>query len=162
MPLNVDVPARLRDQARSRDAMGSPFYGALLESAADDFILRGPSYRVLSTPNVEKLSLLGIRFMAAVHYLALDDAEELRKHFPSTGGDVNAAAVWPVMQDVLSAREGDIRRLLHRVPQTNEGGKINAALRWILADFGGHGLTASNLRDRGERRAESTLGLVLL
>jgi hypothetical protein len=98
--------------------MGSPLYGTLLERAAAEYRNGGRVKRVLDVD--PSRSLLGIRLLGALHYLALAGDAALAAHFPSTGGDGDAAALWEIAGDRMTSDAETIEALIDRTPQTNE------------------------------------------
>ena len=69
MPARRDeVAGWLRFQARGCAALGSPFYGSLLDSATADLEAGGPVWDVLGELEGEsEWSALALRLMAAMH-----------------------------------------------------------------------------------------------
>jgi hypothetical protein len=124
----------LRFQARGCAELGSPFYAALLESAADDLKGQGPVSEVLEEFEAEsESSALALRFMAAVHRLVLQDRlPQLAPHYPSVGGDGDPALAWPLFRDALAEHATEIRLLVGRGCQTNEVGRSAALLGGFL------------------------------
>jgi hypothetical protein len=124
----------LRFQARGCAELGSPFYAALLESAADDLKGKGPVSEVLEEFAAEpESSALALRFMAAVHRLVLQDRlPSLAPHYPSVGGDGDAAIAWPLFRDALAEHATEIRGLIGHGCQTNEVGRSAALLGGFL------------------------------
>lgn len=98
--------------------MGSALYGELLALAADDYRAGGTVAAVLDA-DVSR-SRLGIRLMAALHYLALAGDAELAARFPSTGGDGDAGALWAVARRRFASEATIVEALIGRTPQTNE------------------------------------------
>jgi hypothetical protein len=98
--------------------MGSRLYGALLERAAADYRGGRPVARVLDAD--ASRSRLGIRLMAAMHYLALAGDAGLAAHFPSTGGDGDADALWSAATARFASEAETFEALMERTPQTNE------------------------------------------
>jgi hypothetical protein len=125
---------RLRRQAAWCAELGSPLYGSLLESAADDLELEGPVMDVLSGfENEPGAAALALRLMGAVHKLVLEDAvPDLAVRYPSTGGDGDAAAAWPVFRQAVADHRDRIRALLASGCQTNEVGRSAALLGGFL------------------------------
>ncbi|HKB18311.1 MAG TPA: DUF2332 domain-containing protein [Candidatus Dormibacteraeota bacterium] len=135
MPASRDEIADwLRFQARGCAALGSPFYGSLLESATADLEAGGPVWDVLGGMDGEsKWSALALRLMAAVHRLVLlDDLPALAPRYPSVGGDGDAVAAWPLFRAALVDRGDEIARLVRRPCQTNEVGRSAALLGGFL------------------------------
>ena len=135
MPPDADrLSRRLRRQAAWCAELGSPLYASLLEAAADDLETGGPMIDVLSGFEEESgAAALALRLMGAVHRLVLeDDLPELAERYPSTGGDGDATAAWPVFRDALTAHRERIRALLASGCQTNEVGRSAALLGGFL------------------------------
>jgi hypothetical protein len=136
MQRDRDVPDRLMRMAHSCAEMGSPLYGALLARAVQEYRAGGPVKRVLDA-NAER-SRLGLRLMAALHYLALSGDEELAAHYPSTGGDGDAGALWTVATDRFVRDAETIEALMDRTLQTNEPARampLMAGYCWLAARF---------------------------
>jgi hypothetical protein len=114
--------------------MGSPFYADLLERMADDVFAGGPVGRFLAgqlDTNYEEA--VPLRFLGGVHRLVLAGrAPELAAHFPSVGGDGDAAAAWPALLSVLDRHADAVRDALTRPPQTNEVGRSAALVGGFL------------------------------
>ncbi len=135
MPAAREVLARrLAFQAAACFELGSPFYGALLESAVLDLEVEGPVWRVLDGFEGESgWAAIALRLMGAAHRLVLGgNVPELARHYPTTGGDGDAAAAWPVLSDVLEHHRDEIRELVGRGCQTNEVGRSAALLGGFL------------------------------
>lgn len=135
MPDPRDVLAqRLRRQAAWCSELGSPLYASLLESSATDLEQGGPVWDVLEGFRDEPgTSALALRFLAAVHRLVLDDTlPELAKHYPSTGGDGDAATAWPVFRNALVEQRERLRELISHGCQTNEVGRSAALIGGFL------------------------------
>jgi hypothetical protein len=128
------LESRLRFQATGCAELGSPFYAALLESAADDLKSKGPVWELLAEFAAEpEWSALALRMMAAIHRLVLQDRLPfLTSHYPSVGGDGDASMAWPLFQDALIEHLAEIRRLIGRGCQTNEVGRSAALLGGFL------------------------------
>ena len=129
-----EIEGWLRVQAKGCIVLGSPFYGALLESAADDLNREGPVWELLREFEGEsESSALALRFMAAVHRLVLQDRlPQLTSHYPSVGGDGDAVTGWPLFRDALAEHGTEIRQLIGRGCQTNEVGRTAALLGGFL------------------------------
>jgi hypothetical protein len=105
--------------------VGSDFYGALERDLADDVEAGGPSWSVLEahagTPHEDALAL---RLLGGVHRMVLSgEAPDLARHYPSTGGDGDAAAAWWHLRDLLADPPPAVLDALTRPPQTNEVGR---------------------------------------
>jgi len=128
------LAGRLRWQAQSCAELGSPFYASLLESAAADLETGGPVWDVLAGYESEdEWAALALRLMGAVHRLVLDETlPELAPHYPSVGGDGDAAIAWPLFKQALVDQAAEIRRMTARACQTNEVGRSAALLGGFL------------------------------
>ncbi len=128
------LAGRLRWQAQGCAQLGSPFYASLLESAATDLESSGPVSAVLDGYEAEhEWAALALRLMGAVHRLVLNETlPELAPHYPSVGGDGDAAAAWPLFRRALIDHQATIRRLTARGCQTNEVGRSAALLGGFL------------------------------
>lgn len=128
------LATRLRRQAAWCSALGSPLYEALLEASADDLEAEGPVWDVLSGFEEEGgTSALSLRFMGAVHRLVLDGTlPELARHYPSTGGDGDPSATWPVLRRALLDHKLRLQSLIAGGCQTNEVGRSAALLGGFL------------------------------
>jgi hypothetical protein len=125
---------RLQRQASWCDDLGSPFYGSLLRSAAQDLNAEGAVWGVLSGFEAEEGSAaLALRLMGAVHRLVLTGKlPDLARRYPSVGGDGDAIAAWPVFRKALVASRSELRLLLPGGCQTNEVGRSAALLGGFL------------------------------
>jgi hypothetical protein len=132
--LRETLAKRLRMQARWCAQLGSPLYASLLESAAQDLESEGPVWDVLQGFGSEPpTSALALRFMASVHRLVLDGTvPDLARHYPSTGGDGDAAAAWPLFRQALVDHQSTVHELIKRGCQTNEVGRSAALLGGFL------------------------------
>lgn len=124
-----------RLQAQHCARLGSPFYGVLLERAADDIDADGPVAAVLAGyPHQPILSAMALRLAGAVHRLVLTGAEPaLARHYPSAGGDGDADSDWPEFRAVLARREIELRRaVVTEGVQTNEVARTAALICGFL------------------------------
>lgn len=128
------VVVRLRRQAAWCAALGSPLYASLLEASASDVVDGGPAWLVLERFAEEPgASALTLRLMGAAHRLVLlDILPDLARHYPSTGGDGDAAAAWPAFRKALADHHDEIQTLVARGCQTNEVGRTAALLGGFL------------------------------
>lgn len=124
----------VRFQAKGCADLGSPFYAALLESAAEDLESGGAVWDALTGfENESEWSALALRLMGGVHRLVLQGRlPELEPHYPSVGGDGDASAAWPPFRDALREHRQEIRQLVARGCQTNEVGRSAALLGGFL------------------------------
>jgi hypothetical protein len=135
LPARAEVLARwIRFQAQGCAELGSPFYASLLESAAADLEIGGPVLDALSGfDNETEWSVLALRLMGAVHRLVLQGRlPQLEPHYPSVGGDGDAAVAWPLFRGALREHGPEIRRSIGRGCQTNEVGRCAALLGGFL------------------------------
>ena len=125
---------RLRRQAAGCAELGSPLYASLLEKAASDLEGEGVVWKVLAGFDHESAwAALALRMMGAVHRMVLlDELPELAPHYPSTGGDGDSEAAWPIFKEALAERRDEFRRLMARGCQTNEVGRSAALLGGFL------------------------------
>ena len=128
------LAARLRRQAAWCARDGSPLYASLLERSAHDLEVEGPVWDILTGFEEEPgRSAVALRFMAAVHRLVLDDTlPELARHYPSTGGEGDPHATWPIFRQALIDRRDEVRALVANRCQTNEVGRSAALLGGFL------------------------------
>ena len=123
------LAARFRWQAVWCGSLGSPFYEFLLTRAASDLESRGIVWRTLEPYADEPATFTHhLRLMGSVHRLVLaGEAPALAAHYPSAGGDGDAAAAWPVFKELLAEREIPLPPV-----QTNEVGRSAALLGGFL------------------------------
>ena len=128
------LAAHLRWQAGWCATGGSPLYAFLLDKAASDAEVRGPVWQVLAgLEDMPNGAVLGLRFMSAMHRLALDDSlPELASRYPSTGGEGDAEATWPVFRQAVIDRRDEVRALAEKRCQTNEVGRCAPLLGGFL------------------------------
>ncbi len=102
--------------------LDSPFYGGLMDACLEDVRSGGVIAGLLDDWSGDPLrGFLPLRLFGAVHRLVLGgDAPELAGFYPTTGGDGDAAAAWPVFRRVVESHAEAIRPVLERFPQTNE------------------------------------------
>ncbi len=129
------VDEGLHAQAVVCAAYGSPFYGVLLDEAAKDYRNRGPVRAFFNAdPRRSAASRIGIRLAGALQLRALDgSAPALAAHFPSTGGDGDAAAAWREARRLLAEQAERFGELFDRTPQTNEVARSMPLLGGLLA-----------------------------
>lgn len=136
--IDAGVRSRLallaREQARSFEQLGSPFYAVLYGFVADDIADGGPIAALLAPyVDVPFGATLGMRLLGGVHRLVLEgEADDLAKHYPSTDGDGDAEAAWPKFRELVAVREEELEPYLRRSPQTNEVGRSAALVGGFL------------------------------
>ena len=121
----TEVEERLLWQAEWCERLGSPLYAGLLRRAADDRHSGGPVRQVLLAHEKQPSgAALGLRFLGAVHRLALaGKAPEIARRYPSCGGDGDLDGAWDAVRDALAARPDDVSNLVGFPVQTNEVGR---------------------------------------
>jgi hypothetical protein len=121
MPASDALTELLDGHVAVAEAAGSRFYAALLERMRDDAAAGGPVRAALHGHEHDRIDEWdGFRLLAGVHRLVLaGDADELRKHFPSTGGDGDAAAAWPAIQALIASGRAELVEALAHPLQTN-------------------------------------------
>jgi len=124
----------LRHQAKGCAELGSPFYAALLESAAADVEAGGVVWDALAGFEGESGSAaVALRLMGAVHRLVLQGRlPQLAPRYPSAGGVGDASAAWPGLREALHDQRSEIRQLVARGCQTNEVGRSAALVGAFL------------------------------
>lgn len=129
------VESALRSQAQACDVMGSPLYGFILDRLArgDD---GGGVLKLLATRPADEdviASAIVLRMMASIHQLALtNNAPSLAAHYPSCGGDGDAAEAWVAFIETFAKHKETITRDLGVPVQTNEVGRAAALLGGFL------------------------------
>jgi hypothetical protein len=110
----------------------------MLEKAADDLEAGGPVWRAVE-PYIDQPTNFAhhLRLLGATHRLALSgEAPELAAHYPTTGGDGDAAGAWKAFIELIADRE--IK--LDQPVQTNEVGRSAALLGGFTTVAGRTGL----------------------
>ena len=124
----------IRLQGEGFRALGCPFYGRLGEELARDVERDGPVARVLAPyADASFQDAYVLRLFGGVHRMALNgDAPAVAAHFPSTGGDGDAAAAMAAMRARLREPPGEVLDAMSRPPQTNEVGRSVALASGML------------------------------
>src|SRR5438270_8712885 len=114
--------------------LGSPLYAELLNRAAADAEAGGPVWDVVVGSEFDPgPSALALRLMGQVHRLVLDGrAPALAAHYPSAGGDGDAAKAWPAFRQLLVDRGQELQTAIARPVQTNEVGRCAALVGGFL------------------------------
>jgi hypothetical protein len=122
------IARRLRRQAAACEQLGSYLYAELIGHAAEDVERGGPVGALLAGhEDDQRGSALALRLMAAVHRLVLaGQLPKLAAHYPSAGGDGDAAAAWPALLAAADSHHDELRALIPRGLQTNEVGRSAA------------------------------------
>jgi hypothetical protein len=121
-------------QAQACESLGSAMYASLLRRCADDIEAGGPVATVLHGHEDDpEDSVLPLRLLGAVHRLVLEgELPRLAEHYPSAGGDGDAAAAWPALRCALDEHAARLRPALDTAPQTNEVGRAAGLLGGLL------------------------------
>src|SRR5918996_3300063 len=100
---------------------GSEFYAVLLERMRDDATAGGPIRAALHGHERDRVDEWdAFRLLAGVHRIVLSgQAEELEKHYPSTGGDGDADAAWPAVRELIATGRAEVVDALTHPLQTN-------------------------------------------
>ena len=156
-PLGERLAWTLRVQADACEAMGSSLYAHLLRRAADDALAGGAVAEVLADHLAPgRADALALRLMAAAHRRVLaGQAPALAAHYPSAGGDGDAAAAWPAFRELLTDDTDRVNELVALPIQTNEVGRC-AALVWGMLEVAATTGTPLRLLEVG-----SSAGLLL-
>ncbi|MCU1430131.1 MAG: hypothetical protein JWL83_4131 [Actinomycetia bacterium] len=132
----ADAPLALmfRLQAAGCRHAGSPFYADLCDTLAADAERGGAVVGAMG-----KYAAAGfddayhLRLLAGVHRMVLaGEADQLRAHYPSTGGDGDANAAWSHIEPLLRDPPDALLQAFERPLQTNEVGR-SASLAGGLA-----------------------------
>ena len=132
---NDALALALSTQAKSCLRLDSPLYATILERSARDAKAGGIVAHVLQPYTRDSFgSALGLRWLAAVHRIALrGDAPDLAARYPSCGGDGNIDLVWTAFCDVLDEHFDEVRSGTAVAMQTNEVDRSAALLGGFLA-----------------------------
>lgn len=114
--------AHLRKHQRGCELTGAPFYVALLQSMIDDVEGGGWWWTRLAPFAAEPFDTVRpLRVLGVVHRAVLLGQEPaLAAHYPSVGGDGDAAAAWPLLTAWAQAHPSQLDEALDRPVQTNE------------------------------------------
>ena len=109
-------------------AVGSPFYVRLLELMREDAAADGPTRAALAGHEHDRVDEWdGFRLLAGVHRMVLaGEADDLRAHFPSTGGDGDADAAWPAIRSLIAPASPELVEALAHPLQTNAPSRAKA------------------------------------
>lgn len=129
------VDEQLRQQSLMCAAMGSRFYGRVLDAAARDYRDGGPLRAFFDADSRRRNApRAGLRLMGALQCRALDgSAPGLAAHFPSCGGDGDAGAAWDEARALFESEAESFAALYERTPQTNEVARATPLLAGLLA-----------------------------
>ena len=114
--------------------MGSPMYGEVLDRVAADVQAGGVFAAILSGHENDSGRLaVPLRLLGGLHRLALDgSASQLRRWYPSIGGQWDAEAAWPDIALAASDHADRLGAALDQPPQTNEVGRAAALIGGLL------------------------------
>ena len=108
-------------------------------------------------------SMLQLRFMGAVHRLALSgEAPELAALYPSCGGGGSVAGAWEPFRTAVAVNLDELRSLVGKPVQTNEVGRSRALALGFLTLAERDRAAAAAARGRVERGSQPALGRVSL
>jgi hypothetical protein len=124
----------LRLQAQICVGLGSPMYGDVLARVAADVEADGVFAGILAGHENDAGRLaVPLRLLGGLHRLALDGrASQLRRWYPSTGGQWDAEAAWPDIALAAADHAEQLRAALDQPPQTNEVGRAAALIGGLL------------------------------
>ena len=114
--------------------LGCPFYDRLADSLTEAILTDGPVWNALAPfADAPFRDAYVLRFFGGIHKLALSgSAPALASHFPSTGGDGDAATAMSAIVDLLGDHPDAVRDALAGPPQTNEVGRSPALASGLL------------------------------
>jgi hypothetical protein len=134
--MSADSPLlrSLQFQGQICTAMGSPMYGDVLDRVTADVQAGGVFAAILSGHENDSGRLaVPLRLLGGLHRLALDGgAPQLRRWYPSSGGQWDAEAAWPDIVRAASDHADRLRANLDQPPQTNEVGRAAALIGGLL------------------------------
>jgi len=132
------IAGQLQWQADACRMIGSPLYAGLMERAAEDVRVGGPTAEILrGHENDPRFSVLGLRLLGAVNRLVLSGREPALADAYAAG---RVSEAWERLLDVLRRNSGELRDSLEQPVQTNEVGRCAALLFGFLAVAGETGL----------------------
>lgn len=137
-------------RAQLAGGMGCAFYRDLLPLMAADARAEGAVWSIMEPfADAPFDDAYALRLLGGLHHVVLGGEEpELARHYPSTGGDADAAAAWPLLRALIEARPPSVATALAGPPQTNEVGR-SAALVGGMLTFGAEAGRALRLRELG-------------
>ena len=111
-----------RRQTKTNERLQSPVNAHLLTLCTEDLLAGGITADILSDWYGDPVQqYVATRFMGALHHLVLTgDAPELAGHYPSVGGQFNAATFADALFPVLHRHAQQVRAFIEGPPQTNE------------------------------------------
>ncbi|MBI2207479.1 MAG: DUF2332 domain-containing protein [Candidatus Rokubacteria bacterium] len=125
-----------RTQARRCRELDSTLYADLLARAAGDLQSGGPCWATLAGYQLDRdspVDLPALRFMAAVHRLALEGrAPALAAEFAAPETSLGTDRAWRALLDAVTSERDAVRARLHDPVQTNEVGRCRTLLGGFL------------------------------
>lgn len=135
------LAAILRAHAGYCRKTSTPFYADLMEFMADEVDAGSPIAELMAPDATDPEVGYRLRVLGGLHRMVLaGDAPELARHYPTTGGDGDAAAAWPRIRELLAEPPAAVLDALSRPPQTNEVGRSAALVGGFLVVAGETGL----------------------
>jgi hypothetical protein len=124
----------LRKNSEEAAAWKSPMYSEFCARMADDVEANGPTWTLLEPYAGEPADEYHpFRALAGVHHMVLrGELPDLRRHYPSEGGDGDADAAWPLVREAFSAMSPEILDSLRHPLQTNETARCGALIGGFL------------------------------
>jgi hypothetical protein len=109
-------------------------YGELFELVARDVETGGLFATILAGhEDARSGQAVPLRLLGGLHRMVLDGrAPQLRRWYPSVGGDWDAASAWPEIARVAAEHVDTLRAALGQPPQTNEVGRSAALIGGLL------------------------------
>ncbi len=126
--------ATLAEGVHDAASMSAPFYASLVEAMRDDVAAGGPTWELLEPYALEPpTEFYAFRALAGVHRMVLaGEAPTLETHYPSAGGDGDAAAAWPHVREALSRHPLELIARIRHPLQTNDTSRCAALIGGYL------------------------------
>jgi hypothetical protein len=133
-PTAADIASAFRFQAKGCRDAGSALYAELMDAAALDVERGGVIARLVEGWRGHPvLDALGLRLLGGVHRMVLGgSAPRVARYYPSAGGVVDTAAIWPELVALADERFEELRGALNERVQTNEVARAAALLPGFL------------------------------
>ena len=151
----------LRKNSEEAASWKSPMYSFFCERMAEDVEAEGPTWALLE-PYADQPAdeYYAFRALAGVHQMVLSaELPELERHYPSEGGDGDAAAAWPIVRAAFEGLSPEILASLRHPLQTNETARCGALIGGFLtvaAETGPGSPTSWQTCRRARQRWSST------
>lgn len=120
------LPRAFRIQAKACDQLGSPFYGAILNLAADDLEAGGPTLDLMSPWVEASLKTIfddaaHLRLLGGLHDLVLSGEDRtLSACYPVPGRATDPVQAWAAARAAMVDHHGRLADFIVHEPQTNE------------------------------------------